>query len=389
VLRVLMAIDTYRVSGPAKGLLDFCDAARGRVQPLVVAFQRGPRVPTELALECERRRIPMARVWERFRYDPSMPGRAARVAEAFAPDLLQTHGYKADLVGWRLRRRLRVPWVGWSHGRTDEGPLTRLYHRLGDLVLRRADRVVAVSAARRAALVRLGCSPAKVTTIHNAVGAPGAGPVDVAAVRRELGVAAGGPLLAVVGRLSPEKGQVHFVDAMAAVARARPDVQAVIVGDGQDEAALRAWVTARGLAAAVHFVGYRRDLDRIYRAIDLLVLPSLSEGLPNVVLEAMAHARAVVATRVGGVPEAVDDGVTGVLVPPGDAPALAGAIVGVLADPAACAAMGGAGRARIERDFSVRARADRIVALYAALLRPRRGGVSAGPGLGTRPVTVR
>jgi len=390
MMRVLMAIDSYRVSGPAKGLLDFCESARGHVQPLVLAFQRGRREVTEFRREADRRRIPMQVVWERWRYDVSALGRARRVAESFRPDVIQTHGYKANLVGVVLKWRLGVPWLAFSHGRTDEGPKTRLYHRLGDFVLRRADRIVAVSAARKAALIAQGVAPGKIAVVHNAVTLP-SGCVDVAAVRRELGLRGDRPLIAVIGRLSPEKGQAHCVGAMADVVRALPGVQALLLGEGQDEGCLRAQAASLGLGEAVRFAGYRPDLDRLYPAIDLLVLPSLSEGLPNVVLEAMAHARAVVATRVGGVPEVVDDGVSGVLVPAADAPALAHAIVEMLQDAPRRAAMGEIARARIVRDFSVHARTERLLALYAGLLRRRPDATDQtnGPGLGTRPVAVR
>ena len=381
MLRVVMAIDSYRVSGPAKGLLDFCEAARGCVQPLVLAFQRGSRALTEFRRDGERRGIPIEVVWERCRYDASVLSRARWIAGAFRPDIVQTHGYKADAVGLFLRWRLGVPWLAFSHGRTDEGARTRLYHRVGDLLLRRADRIVAVSAARKAGLTAQGCAAAKVAMVHNAVTMPSAGD-DVTAVRRELGVRDDRPLIAVVGRLSPEKGCTYFVDAMADVVRALPGVQALVIGEGQEDERLRAQAASLGLGDAVRFIGYRRDLDRVYPAIDLLVLPSLSEGLPNVVLEAMAHARAVVATRVGGVPEVVDDGVSGVLVPPADAPALARAIVTVLRDTRARAAMGEVGRARIVRDFSVAARTARLLALYATLLQPARRAT-------TRPLVVR
>src|SRR5207245_7362088 len=185
----------------------------------------------------------------------------------------------------------------------------------------------------------------------SAVEMPHAGRGDAAAVRRELWLDEHRPVVAVVGRLSPEKGQAYFVDAMAAVARAVPGAQGLIVGDGQEEGRLRAKVAAMELDGAIGFAGYRRDMDRIYAAIDLLVLPSLSEGLPNVVLEAMAHGRPVIATRVGGVPEVIDDGVIGWLVAAADAPALARATLTLLRGPARCAAMRRAASERINRNF--------------------------------------
>src|SRR5439155_21538076 len=159
--------------------------------------------------------------------------------------------------------------------------------------------------------------------------------------------------------------------AMAESVRSMPRVRGLIVGDGQEETRLRAKVTALQLEEVIRFAGYRQDMDRIYPAIDLLVLPSLSEALPNVVLEAMAHGRPVVATRVGGVPEIVEDGVSGVFVASGDAPALARAIVTILRAPGLHASMARAARERVERTFSVRARAERILSMYNELLRSR------------------
>jgi glycosyltransferase involved in cell wall biosynthesis len=186
-------------------------------------------------------------------------------------------------------------------------------------------------------------------------------------------------VVAVVGRLSPEKGHSYFVEAMAQVARAIPGAQGLIVGDGQEEERLRAKVATMELGPAICFAGYRRDMDRIYSAIDLLVLPSLSEGLPNVALEAMAHGCPVVGTRVGGVPEAVEDGVSGLLVAPADGHALAQATVTLLRNPARRASMGAAARERVERSFSVRARAARILSVYSDVLQ------RCGPTLGAAP----
>ena len=120
-LRVMALIDTNRVSGPAKGLLDFCEVARGQLDPLIVVFQRGTARATELRNECERRSVRFDAVWERHRYDIMVLRRALGVARSFRPDLIQTHSYKADVVGLALRWRLGIPWIAFSHGRTDEG----------------------------------------------------------------------------------------------------------------------------------------------------------------------------------------------------------------------------------------------------------------------------
>jgi len=365
---VMIVIDSYRVSGPAKGLLDFCQSARGSLEPLVVVFQRARPEATEFRADCERRGLPLKVLWERRRYDLSLLRQAFTVTESFRPDLVQTHGYKADVIGIAIRRRFGIPWIAFSHGWTKEGALMRLYRLLDRVIIRRADRIVAVSEARKTALVKGGCPSELILTIHNAVGTPPVEPVDVAAVRRELGLDEHRPLVAVVGRLSPEKGQAYFLDAMVEVTRAFPGVQGLIVGEGPDDRRLRAKAVSRHLSNVVHFAGYRRDLHRIYPAIDLLVLPSLSEGLPNVALEAMVYGRPIIGTRVGGIPEAVSDGLCGLVVPPANVPALAEAIMRLLFDPALRGAMGEAARQRVQRRFSVPVRTKRILSMYADVL---------------------
>lgn len=367
----MIAIDSYRVSGPAKGVLDLCDSARGYVDPVVLVFERGPRKGSEFQSECRYRGIHLEVVRERRRYDLTLPSRIVQMARALRPDLVQTHGYKPDVLGLIVARRLGIPWVAFSHGPTDEGRRMRLYLALDHVLLRRADRVVAVSRARKAALEACGFRPNQVVTIPNAVDLRRHVAADAGAARNEFGFHPDQPVVGVVGRLSPEKGHTYFVEAMAEIVRSLPRAVGLIVGDGPQEGRLRAQTAALGLENVVRFAGYRRDMDRIYSAIDALVLPSIQEGLPNVVLEAMASGRPVVASRVGGVPEVVDDGATGSLVPPGDSHALAQAIVSLLEDPARREAMGAAARQRIEHAFSARSRAERILSLYRAVLHER------------------
>ena len=178
-------------------------------------------------------------------------------------------------------------------------------------------------------------------------------------------MAAGAPLVGVVGRLSSEKGVDVFLDALALLRDRGRAVHALVAGDGPDRDALKQQAERLGLADAVHFVGPVADVAALYPALDAVVLPSRSEGLPNVLLEALSADRPVVATRVGAVPEVLTDAAAGVVVPPGDAPALADAIAAALStahDPAARAA-----RAETAARFSLARRVDAHRALYREL----------------------
>jgi len=221
----------------------------------------------------------------------------------------------------------------------------------------------------------------RLVTVPNAIDVPPRpDAVGVAAARRALGVEPARPLAVAVGRLSPEKGHQVLLDAMPSVLREVPGAVLLLAGDGPEEARLRH--RARPLGDAVRFLGYRRDVADVYAAADVVVLPSLSEGLPNAALEGMAHGRPVVASAVGGVPEVVMDGVTGRLVPAGEPGALARALACALSDGALRAAWGSAGRDRVERCFSAPARAARLARLYTDL-------ASSGPGASRpRPATA-
>jgi glycosyltransferase involved in cell wall biosynthesis len=187
-----------------------------------------------------------------------------------------------------------------------------------------------------------------------------------------------------VGRLDAVKGVPLLIEAFAAVREAHPEARLAVVGDGPARAALEAQAAALGIAAATEFLGYRAqdEVADLLAGADLLVLPSFAEGLPVVLMEAMASGLPVIATRVAGVAELVEDGVSGLLVPPGDVESLAAALRRLLADPALGARMGAAGRAQVEAAFDSDAEAGWLVELLAG---------SLGPGLppGLRPAQGR
>ena len=181
----------------------------------------------------------------------------------------------------------------------------------------------------------------------------------------------GKPLVAVVANLWPVKGHRTLVEAIARVHARMPQARFVLVGDGPERPDLERRISGLGIGDAVDLLGTRYDVPALLSRADAFCLPSLAEGLPNAIMEAMAARLPVVATAVGGTPELVLEGETGMLVPPANADALASALLGVLADPECGRRMGARGRALIAREYSLDALTRGHGDLYRAVLARR------------------
>ena len=248
---------------------------------------------------------------------------------------------------------------------------------LAELVVRTADRIIV-----NAELLRPGGRAGERTdVIPSGVDTDRFHPTaDRAAAKRALGLDAAAPVIGTVGRLEPRKGTATLIAAVAALRDAgRRDVTALVVGDGPLRGELAADAERRGIASQVRLLGDRADVRDVLAALDVFVLPSRTEGMSNALLEAMSMALPVVATAVGGTPEVVADGRSGLLVPADDAAAMARAVDRVLAEPAFGATLGGAARRVVEDRYGARNMVRRLEAVYAA--------VAAG-GSRTRHATV-
>jgi glycosyltransferase involved in cell wall biosynthesis len=222
------------------------------------------------------------------------------------------------------------------------------------------------------ALVRdLGIRPARVTAIPN--GVPRHEPGH-AALRRELRLAPGDRLLLAVGNLYPVKGHLHLLEALALLAPRYPTVHLAIAGRGQLEPTLRSRAMALGIGERLHLLGLRSDVTDLLASADLYVLPSLSEGLPLSLLEAMFAGCPIVATAVGDVPHALAAGEAGALVEPGDPPALAAAISRLLDDPTGARLLGQRAAQRAAAEYDVTQMVRRYAGLYERLVHGARRG---------------
>ena len=230
------------------------------------------------------------------------------------------------------------------------------------------DRYIAVSEAVGGQLCRaFGVPPRKVQVVHNSIPWQQFDGSSSQALKTALSGGTGRPIVLTVARLDQQKGHTVLFRAIRQV----PDAILVLAGDGPEKAVLEAQAQALGIHDRTVFLGYRSDIPDLLASCDLFVLPSIYEGLPLAVLEAMAAERAVVASAVGGIPEAVLDGETGFLVPPRDPAALAGAIRTLLANPLLARRMGAAGRARVQRSFSAAMMVQRTTRIYEELVERR------------------
>ena len=225
----------------------------------------------------------------------------------------------------------------------------------------------------RQQLIADGIPARLTTTVHDGIDVghvDASPPVDL---RAEFWLPHGVPIVGTVGALVPHKGHRHFVAAAARVLRRVPDARFFIVGEGDEREALEAQIKHLKLDKHVILTGWRPDVLSVHKSFDLFVLSSVTEGLGTTLLDAMACRRAVVATRTGGIDEAVDEGRTGVLVEPHDEPALARAIIALLEDEKTRERMGEAGRARVQEKFSVDRMVDDTLDAYERVLARGKG----------------
>ncbi len=296
--------------------------------------------------------------------DIGMVTRLASLIRAEKPDLVHLHSRRgADTWGGLAARLAGVPCV---LSRRVDNPESRLAVALK---YRLYDHVITISEGIRQVLLSEGLAPAKVSCVRSAVDAtPYLAPVDRAAFCAEFGLPADAQVAGVVAQLIPRKGHRYLLAALPALLARHPRLQVLIFGQGPLEAELRAEVSAAGLAEAVRFTGFRHDLPRWLGGLDMLIHPADMEGLGVSLLQASAAAVPIVTSRAGGLPEAVQDGVTGILCPPGDVAALGAAIDRLAGDAALRARFGAAGRARILAEFSIDAMVDGNLRVYRQVL---------------------
>jgi glycosyltransferase involved in cell wall biosynthesis len=285
------------------------------------------------------------------------------------PDVLHLHGYKADIYGALAAHGRNIPTVATCHNWLSGTPALNVYNRLDLLALRSCDRLAAVSDSVASVLRTSGIPAQKVAVIPNGIDIA---PFESAAPAIDF---PGRLTLGMVARLDMNKGFGPLLHALVEVARHCPEILLIVAGEGPARNEIEESIANLQLQNNVRLLGTRKDMPELYASFNVFVLPSLNEGMPLTVLEAFASGLPVVATGIGAIPSVVQDGVSGILVDPGDVASLAAAILKLAREPELRARMGAAGGQKVRAEYTASSMAHRYLELY------RSAGSESQPGV--------
>ena len=361
-------VPEFRAGGMEHGVVKVVNGcAPGVVASEICSFRPADELKSLLASH-----VPLHELDRRIGNDPRLVPALVRIMRRASPRVVHTHSWGTLCEGYVAARLAGVPvLIHGEHGTLETRRLNRLVQRW---VWRRVDQVLAVSSllARRMAAT-IGFPVDRIRVIRNGVDLDRFGTLGRTEARRVLGLDPSALLVGTVGRLVPVKDHATLLYAAVHLGSRGLRCEVVIAGDGPLREATTTLAGELGLGRT-HLLGHRPDVERVLAALDVFVLPSRSEGLSNTILEAMASGLPVVATRVGGAEELVEEGATGLLVPPGEPAALADALGRLLVAPDLRRVMGAAGRRRAGREFALAGMIREYQELYVAR------GVSRMPG---------
>lgn len=376
-IRVLVFMEAASITGPAKNLIEFAVRARElepaapRIELSIATLERRGKIGRNVFV-CGARNagIGVDVLHERFVFDPAVLGQFRQLIAARRPDIIQTTQVKSHFLLRFTGMHRCCRWVAFHHGYTWIDLKDQVYNQLDRWSLPAADHVVTVCNAFARDLQRIGVPAESITVRHNSVKPFCAAPPDQAAeIRRARGLAPETLVLLAAGRLSREKGHIDLIEA---IARLRSDAprrrfRLLIAGDGPERMRLEDRIQRLGIGDFVVLMGHQHDLCPYYTLADIMILPSHTEGSPNVLLEAMAAGLPAVATRVGGVPDIASDGSTALLVGKRDPEAMSRAIARLLDQPALRIRLGEEAK-RVAQRYRVEDYCRSMVQLYARLL---------------------
>jgi glycosyltransferase involved in cell wall biosynthesis len=365
MIKIVFIVESLDVGGTELSLLKWlrhCD--RKTFEPSVISFRKG-----DLMKELEALNVPVGIMRKRFPFDLSFTCRLVKKLKKVKPDLIHCrNSIPAISYGVLAARIANIPVISSIHGRTHylrQGIKTWLWFK----IMRLSHRIITVTEGIKKDVARWsGMPPERITVIYNGIDTRNNKTLfSRQDLRSSFGLPEDAFIIGTVGGLRPIKGHKYLVDAMPFILTKLPQARIVLIGQGEEETPLRNRVRSLNMGNCVKFLGHRKNAGDIIRMLDVFVLSSLSEGFPNVLLEAMMAQVPIVATRVGGVEEIVSDGQEALLVGHSDSGALAKAVVNLAENPKLRETLAANALQRVKKEFDIRTTLADYDAVYLVL----------------------
>ncbi len=366
--RILHLISSSGLLGAERVLLELAEySRRAGLEVTIGVFQNSQNSNLELAEEAKGQGFDVEIFPCNGRFDKKTIRMIRDYVDKAGTQILHSHNYKSNFYAWRALSNKNIRWVVTKHGRRS-GPKLLLYNFLDGFIVRHADRLIAVSEEIARKMNRAGIDYKKICLIENGVSLDRFQKnIASDSIRESLGIRKGVPVVGTVGALTKEKGDIYFLNAAQKVNEIFPKIVFLFVGDGRERPSLEKTASNLGISDSVIFAGTRKDVPKILSTLDVFVLPSLREGLPMALLEAQAARIPAVATRVGAVSHVLQDGVTGILVPPKNSEAIADSILQILSNVNIATEMAQKGFERVRDNFSSEKMGGKYLSVYKEL----------------------
>lgn len=373
--RIMHVISAYDIFGAEKDVInEILLLSTSGIDVMLALIQRDEACP--FVDKIRRMNIPYRFLKSRSKFDLKPAIELERLLKEWECDLVHTHKYKADIMGLIAAKRASIPAVSTAHGWCAEDLKARFYETIQAFSWRFFDKLICVSDSYRKKIRHYGVPAKNMIVNHNGIIAENYHLPDPVKARSNFRQRHKIPddffTVGMIGRLSIEKGHRFFIEAASHFLKVEKKSCFLIIGSGRDEMKLREIIKDIGIETDVRLIGYVDDMKTAYAGLDAVVMPSLREGLPNTLLEAMAAEKPVIVTRVGGIPEVVDDGVNGILIPPMDSNAICDKLIKLCRDASYCRSLGLRAREKVSEGFNFKKRTEQMIRLYDELIAARR-----------------
>lgn len=371
MINVLHLRDTDKICGPGKTIFETISAIDKKEFNLIIGLFLLNKEKKNIYLdEAIKRGIPIVPIRASHQYDPLIFLKISKFIKDNNIHIIHSHEYKSDIIGFFLAKLHRIPIVTTLHGWISNSFKSKCYISMQKFLLRYFNVVIAVSSKIRDDLIKVGVPEEKIRLIYNAIVVEKYQPSNNYnnLLRNKIKLPQGAVLIGNIGRLSPEKGQKDLLMAAKKIIETNQNVYFFIIGDGPDRSSLEKLSSELNISDKVFFMGHLKDMREVYQDLDIVALTSHTEGFPNVILESLCMEKPVIATAVGGVPEIIENNITGLLVPPQSPEAIAEGIEYLLKNPEEAKVLAINGKKMVLQKFHFSSRVEKIQELYRGIV---------------------